>query len=57
MLNGHHMHQLGYQGEGMHIAVLDAGFRKVDELAAFESLFVNNQILGSWDFVEQESFV
>ena len=38
MLNGHDMHQLGYQGEGMHIAVLDAGFRKVDELAAFESL-------------------
>ena len=57
MLNGHDIHQLGYQGEGMHIAVLDAGFRKVDELAAFESLFENNQILGSWDFVSQESSV
>ena len=41
MLNGHDMHQLGFQGEGMHIAVLDAGFRKVDELAAFELLFEN----------------
>ena len=57
MLNGYYMHQLGYQGEGMHIAVLDAGFKKVDELAAFESLFENKQILGSWDFVAQESSV
>ena len=57
MLNGHDMHQLGYQGEGMYIAVLDAGFKKVDELAAFESLFENNQILGTWDFVAQESSV
>ena len=57
MLNGYDMHQLGYQGEGMQIAVLDAGFRKVDELTAFESLFENKQILGTWDFVAQESSV
>ena len=57
MLNGHDIHQLGYKGEGMHIAVLDAGFRKVDELTAFKSLFENNQILGTWDFVEQETDV
>lgn len=57
MLNGHDMHQLGYQGEGVQIAVLDAGFRKVNELAAFESLFENDQILGTWDFVEQEGTV
>lgn len=57
MLSGHDIHQLGYQGEGVQIAVLDAGFRKVDELAAFENLFGNNQILGTWDFVEQEETV
>ena len=57
MLNGYDMHQLGYQGEGMHIAILDAGFRKVNELAAFELLFENNQILGTWDFVTQENSV
>ena len=57
MINGFDMHQLGFQGDGIHIAVLDAGFRKVDELAAFELLFENNQILGTWDFVAQESSV
>lgn len=57
MLRGYDMHQLGYQGEGVQIAVLDAGFRKVDELAAFENLFANNQILGTWDFVDQEETV
>ena len=57
MINGYDMHQLGFQGDGIHIAVLDAGFRKVDELAAFELLFENNQILGTWDFVAQESSV
>ncbi len=36
MLNGHQLHALGHTGEGMHIAVLDAGFRHVNELPVFE---------------------
>ena len=48
MIEGHDMHQLGYQGAGIQIAVLDAGFKNTDQLAAFESLFDNNQILGTW---------
>ena len=52
MLNGHILHNLGFQGQGMIIAVLDAGFSKVDINPAFDSLRLNNQILGGWDFVK-----
>jgi serine protease AprX len=51
MLNGDSLHKLGYTGEGMVIAVLDAGFFNVDILPAFDSLRLNNQILGAKDFV------
>ncbi|MEI7726958.1 MAG: S8 family serine peptidase, partial [Bacteroidota bacterium] len=52
MLNGDSLHKLGYRGEGMVIAVLDAGFLNVDKLPAFDSLRLNNQILGTKDFVK-----
>lgn len=55
--NGHLMHNEGYFGQGMHIAVLDAGFYKVDELPAFERLRENNQILGVRDFVDGDRHV
>ncbi len=45
------MHNAGYMGQGMTIAVLDAGFYKADSLPAFDSLRINNQILGTRDFV------
>lgn len=45
------LHNQGYQGQGMVIAVLDDGFYNVDILPAFDSLRLNNQILGTWDFV------
>ena len=38
MLSGDNLHQQGYQGQHIHIAVLDAGFRKTDEIDAFLSL-------------------
>ena len=50
--NGHLMHKEGFHGQGIHIAILDAGFYKVDELPAFERLRTNNQILGVRDFVD-----
>ncbi|WP_321287985.1 S8 family serine peptidase [uncultured Sunxiuqinia sp.] len=52
LFNGQLLHALGYRGEGMHIAVLDAGFYKVDELPAFEQLWGENRILGTKDFVD-----
>ena len=50
MLNGDVLHDMGFDGEGMTIAILDAGFLNVDNLSAFDSLWINGQILGSKDF-------
>ncbi len=50
MLNGIALHDMGYDGSGMVIAVLDAGFTNADILSAFDSLWINGQILGSKDF-------
>ena len=51
MMNGDQLHNQGFRGEGKVIAILDAGFLKVDVLKAFDSLWQNNQILGTRDFV------
>ena len=51
MCNAHKLHEMGYRGNGLHIAVLDAGFWRADEFAGFDSLFQNNRILSTWDFV------
>ncbi|MDP2387052.1 MAG: S8 family serine peptidase [Bacteroidota bacterium] len=50
MLNGVCMHDQGFNGAGMLIAVLDAGFANADTHSAFDSLWANNQILGTKDF-------
>ena len=51
------MHNLGYQGQGISIAVLDAGFLDVNVLPAFDSLRINNLILGTRDFVTGDTMV
>lgn len=50
MVNGDYLHNLGFHGEGKVIAIIDAGFFHVDQLPAFDSLWANNQILGTRDF-------
>jgi len=57
MLNGQYLHNQHFTGEGMQIAILDAGFYKANELPAFDSLNANNQILGTWDFVNSREQV
>lgn len=57
MIGADCLHNLGYQGQGMLIAVLDAGFYNVDILPAFDSLWANNQILGTRDFVQGDASV
>lgn len=57
MLNGQLLHNEGYKGNGMFIAVLDAGFFRVNELPAFDSLRRNNQIVGVFDFVDRDTMV
>jgi len=55
MLQGHRLHQMGYEGEGMIIAVLDGGFANTDIIPGFDSLFMNGRILGTRNFVEPDS--
>jgi len=57
MLNGQYLHNQGFKGEGMVIAVMDAGFLNVDTLACFDKLRNENRILGTWDFVNSETDV
>ncbi len=52
MVNGIALHDKGFDGAGMTIAVLDAGFLNADVLAAFDSLWMNNRILGWKDFAD-----
>jgi hypothetical protein len=49
-LNGQFLHNQGYKGEGIHIAILDAGFYKVDEYPAFDSLWTDGRVLGTKNF-------
>jgi serine protease AprX len=49
MLAVDYLHDLGHKGDGKIIAVLDAGFYRVDVLSAFDSLFFQSRILGTHD--------
>jgi serine protease AprX len=55
MLNGEVLHEMGYDGAGKIIAVLDAGFLNANTIDAFDSLWNNGQILGTRDFVSPQS--
>jgi serine protease AprX len=57
LMNGEFLHDIGSRGEGMLIAVLDAGFFNVDVLNIFSPLISNNQILVAKDFVQNDSMV
>ena len=43
MLNGIKLHDAGFRGEGMRVAVIDAGFQNVDRICVFDSL----QLIGT----------
>ena len=45
------MHQLGYRGQGMVIAVIDAGFENVNTNPVFDSLRNEGRLLGTRDYV------
>lgn len=57
MLSGHVVHQAGYKGKGVLIAVLDVGFQNVNKLPAFDSLMLNHKIISYTDFVNFDGSV
>jgi serine protease AprX len=46
------LHNLGFTGKGMLIALLDAGYASADQLPALDSLFQSGRLLGTRDFVQ-----
>lgn len=55
MMNGQRIHDLGFKGEGMLIAVLDAGFTNANQISSLAPLFNNNQVIGTRDVVDQDN--
>ncbi len=54
-LKGEYLHNQGFKGKGIQIAILDAGFWHVNEIEAFDSLRNNKRLLGTWDMVDPKS--
>lgn len=54
---GAYLHNAGFTGKGILIAVLDAGFKGYKTNSIFDSLNIQNRVLKEWDFVENESGV
>ncbi len=54
-MNGEILHQQNFTGTGKVIAVLDSGFPGVDTAQPFQRLINNNQILGGYDFVNDNN--
>lgn len=52
MIGIHHLHEMGFNGQGIMIGVIDAGYNSVNTHPAFDSLRLNGQILGTRDFVQ-----
>ena len=55
--NGEFLHNIGLRGQNMIIGMLDAGYQNYTSMTAFDSIRTNQQILGTWDFVERNSSV
>jgi serine protease AprX len=52
--NGEYLHNLQFNGSGIVVAMLDAGFLGYKTNVAFDSLRLQNRVLGEWDFVNNE---
>ncbi len=57
MININSLHDLGFSGQGMIIAVLDGGFQDANLMSCFDSLFLQGRILSTWDFVDHNTNV
>lgn len=57
MLNGDSVHQSGYTGKDIVVAVFDSGFLGVNTTSTFQKARENNQLLEGYDFVHKSSNV
>lgn len=52
--NGQFLHENGFSGQGITIAIIDAGFFKVNELPVFKTAINENRIIATYDFVDNK---
>lgn len=57
LVNGDCLHDNGWMGEGMLIALFDNGFNWVNFGPAFDSLYTSGRIVDTFNFVKDTSFV
>lgn len=57
MLAGNVLHDNNLRGQGMIIAVLDGGFTEAQNISAFDSLWMRNGILATWDYNDADTNV
>jgi serine protease AprX len=57
MHEGEFLHNKGFHGQGMMMAIMDAGFFRYQTITAFDSVRVNGQIKETYDFVLNENSV
>ncbi len=57
MLNLQFLHQKGYRGKNISIAILDGGFKNADQTSAFANAWQNGQIKGTFDLYSANSNV
>jgi serine protease AprX len=57
MHDGQFLHNKGFRGENMLIAVFDAGFSSWSSIPAFDSVRINNQVIVQKDFVAFDNSV
>ena len=57
MINADNLHVADFTGEGITIAVMDAGFPNVNSMSAFQRLRDNSDLLPGYDFVDRVSDV
>ncbi|SDS81743.1 Por secretion system C-terminal sorting domain-containing protein [Winogradskyella sediminis] len=57
MINADELHLSDFTGEGMTIAVMDAGFPNVNTMDAFQRLRENGGLKGGYDFVDRTTAV
>jgi hypothetical protein len=55
--NMDYLHEMGHHGEGIHIAVIDAGFENVHNMRCFDHLFDEGRLLSYKDFVDHDGDV
>jgi len=53
MIRAQQLHKAGFKGDGIYIAILDAGFYRANRMQAFDSIFLTKRFLGSVDLIDR----